>query len=99
MVLAAGFLALLAASYLMLNYVGSQSRALDQLIAMEDQAEQLRKRRAYDSLAREKAVRKRNQLLVRIARKRRDIAAERKLRADDINRMMVARRQGQGRAD
>ena len=99
MITSIGFVALLIASYVMLNYVGSQGRELDQLIAMEDQAEQLRKRRAYDSLAREKAVRKRNQLLVRIARKRRDIAAERKLRADDINRMMVARRQGQGRAD
>ena len=92
MVLAVGFIALLAASYLMLNYMGSQSRELDRLIAMENRAEELRKRKVYDSRTREKAVRERNQLLVKIARSRREIAVERKLRAHDINRMLVARR-------
>ena len=96
MVLAVGFMALLAASYLMLSFLGSQSRELDQLISLENRAEELRKRRIYEPLGREKAVLERNQLLVKIARKRRDMAAHQKLRAQDINRMLVARRRSHG---
>ena len=79
MVTSIGFVALLVASYMMLNFVGSQGRALDQLIAMEDQAEQLRRRCAYDARLQERNVRQRNQLLVKIARRRKALASERNL--------------------
>jgi hypothetical protein len=92
MVTAIGFIALLAASYLMMNYLGSPSRELDQLIAMEEQAEQLRKRCTYDSNMRDRNTRQRNQLLVRIARKRQALASEHKLQAREINRALRARR-------
>lgn len=92
MINAIGFLALLAAAYMLINYRGSQSRELDQLIALEDQAEQLRKRCTYDSNMRDKNTRQRNHLLVKIARKRKEMATEHKFRAHDINRMLTARR-------
>lgn len=92
MVTSIGLIAMLAVSYLMMSYLGSPSRELDQLIAMEEQAERLRKRCTYDSDMRDKNTRQRNQLLVRIARKRQALASEQKLQAREINRMLLARR-------
>ncbi len=92
MVASISFIALFVASYMMMNYMVSHSREVDQLIALEEQAEQLRRRCAYDADHRNKNTRQRNQLLVKIARKRKAIATERKVGAREINRMVAARR-------
>ena len=94
MVILVGFVALLAASYMMINYLNSQSRELDQLIALEQRAEALRKSYVYSSLDREKSVRQRNRALLKLARRRQAMAADRHLNQHSLNRMLAARRKG-----
>ena len=92
MVTAMGVLALVAVFYVAMNYRGSRSRELDQLIALEDRAELLRKRSTFNVQVREKNVRARNRTMLKIAQKRRELVRARKVRAADLNRMVVARR-------
>ena len=92
MVTAMGVLALVAVFYVAINYRGSRSRELDQLIALEDRAELLRKRSTFNAQVREKNVRARNRTMLKIAQKRRELVRARKVRAADLNRMVVARR-------
>ena len=94
MVTLAGLLAMLVASFLMMRYLNSQSRALDELIALEDRAETLRKSYVYSSLDREKAIRQRNRTLVKLARRRQALAEERLWDQASVNRMLAARRRG-----
>ena len=94
--IAIALMALLAGSYLFVNFYASRSRELDQLIALENQAEVLRKRCTYNARGREKSVKQRNQTLARIARKRKQVVQHQRIRSVDLNRMVVARRRALG---
>ncbi len=91
---AIGLLALLAVSFGMISYLGAQSRELDQLIALEDRAEQLREHYPAKALVRDNVIRALNRTMLKIAHKRRELVRARRLRATDLNRLVVARRRG-----
>ena len=88
----AGLMAMLAGIYLVLSYVKSGSRELDELIALEEKAEQLRKRNVYSAEVKTKSVQERNRVLVKLARRRREVVSGRKIRSHELNRMIAARR-------
>ena len=94
MAILVGFVALVAAVGVMKRYLSSQSRELDQLIALEDRAETLRKSYVYNSLDAERVVRQRNRALVKLARRRQMLAADRHLDQLGLNRILAARRRG-----
>lgn len=94
--IALGLLTILLASYLLMSFKNSRSRELDQLIALENQAETLRKRCTYNAVKREKSVKQRNQTLAKIARKRKQLVQQQRIRSVDLNRMVVARRRTMG---
>ena len=89
-----GLVALIVASFMIIHYLNSQSRALDELIALEDKAELLRKSYVYDSLDREHSVRQRKRALLKLVRRRQALAAERLWDQQSIDRLLVARRRG-----
>ena len=94
MVIIVGLVALAVASFMIVRYLNSQSRALEELIALEDRAESLRKSYVYNSLDRERSVRQRKRALLNLARRRQALAAERLWDQQSIDRLLVARRRG-----
>ena len=87
-----GLLVLLVAGFLIFFYLNSQSRELDQLIALEDRAETLRKRCAYHPLGKDRSVMQRNRVLIELARRRQAVAHNNHLASSDLNRLLAARR-------